>query len=133
MAIGSKLTGIFNLHFSITRSKQMTEEFKAEEKIDVEETAEATDEQSNWTEEFMVAGEELIATVKRLVHETAVRRLVIKNEARNLHLEIPLVVGLAGMALWPVYAALGVIAALSTDCTIMVVRAGAKEAETAAS
>ncbi|MCA9972504.1 MAG: DUF4342 domain-containing protein, partial [Anaerolineales bacterium] len=62
---------------------------------------------ASWTEEVVVAGEELVDAVRRLVNETTVRRLVIKNEARRIHLEIPLLLGVAGIALLPVYAALG--------------------------
>ncbi|MBE2198779.1 MAG: DUF4342 domain-containing protein [Anaerolinea sp.] len=96
-------------------------------KIHVDETEnEAHKEEESWTEEFVVAGEELVNFVKKLVKETTVRRLVIKNEARHIHLEIPLVLGVAGIALLPVYAALGLVAALVTDCTILVERTDEK-------
>ena len=75
-----------------------------------------------WTEEFTVAGNELVDFVKKLVTEATVRRIVIKNEARDIHFEIPLMLGLAGIALLPVYAALGLIAALVADFTILVER-----------
>jgi len=102
-----------------------------EEKVNVEEeTTETKQGQHSWTEEFVVAGGELVNVVKQLVHETTVRRLVIKNEAKNVHLEIPLVLGLAGIWLLPVYSALGLIAALVTDCTILVERTE-KKPETA--
>jgi hypothetical protein len=37
-------------------------------------------------------------------------------------MEIPLTVGLVGVALLPVWAAVGAIAALATDCSIVVER-----------
>ncbi|MCA9957444.1 MAG: DUF4342 domain-containing protein, partial [Anaerolineales bacterium] len=80
------------------------------EKIHVDETENEVHEEESWTEEFVVAGEELVGFVKKLVKETTVRRLVIKNEARHIHLEIPLVLGVAGIALLPVYAAVGLVA-----------------------
>lgn len=92
---------------------------KEEETIHVSE--EETRQNDEW-EEFVVAGEELVNFVKKLVHETAVRRLIVKNEKRNIHLEIPLAVGVAGIALLPVYSALALIAALVTECTILVKR-----------
>ena len=110
----------------------MSEEY--EEKIDVEEeaTAEGREKQS-WTEEFVVAGEELVKTIKQLVQEAGVRRIVIKNEAQRINLEIPLVLGVAGIALLPVYSAVALIAALVADCTITVERVEkAPESETAA-
>lgn len=85
--------------------------------INEEETTER-----RWTDEFVVAGEELWDTVKQLVHETNVRRIVIKNEARSVHLQVPLALGVAGIALLPVYSAVALIAALVTDCKILVER-----------
>ena len=78
-------------------------------------------------EEITVAGEELFGVVKKLINETAVRRIIIKNESRRIHFEIPLLLGVAGIALLPVYAALAMIAALVADCTILVERAEPKE------
>jgi hypothetical protein len=76
----------------------------------------------HWSEEFVVAGEELVDTVKKLMREVTVRRLVVKNEKMNLHLEVPLILGVAGIALLPVYSAMALIAALVVDCTILVER-----------
>lgn len=109
--------------------------FVDEEEIPVTEDAETTEEGKGWTEEFVVAGQELMGMVKKLVREATVRRLVIKNEKMNLHLEVPLVAGVAGIALLPVYSAVALIAALVTDCTILVERrepAHEKELEMAA-
>lgn len=103
------------------------------EKIDVEEEpkAESAEEKGKgWTEEFTVAGEDLMAKVKQLVHETSVRRIVIKNEAKRIHFEIPLTIGVVGIALLPVYAAVALIAALVVDCKILVERVE-KEPKTA--
>ena len=91
------------------------------EKIHVEEepTAEET-KNSDWTEEFKVAGEELVSAIKQLFHETNVRRIVIENEERNIHFEIPVLIGVIGIAALPVYAAIGMIAAVVAECTIRV-------------
>jgi hypothetical protein len=77
-----------------------------------------------WTEEFVVAGEELLTTVKRLVREANVRRIVIKNKEKRILIEIPLVLGVAGIAFLPVYASLALAGALMADCTIAVERVG---------
>lgn len=93
--------------------------------IPVVEEAEVPEEEvagKSWTEEFVVAGGELVDMVKKLVREATVRRLVIKNEKLNLNLEVPLVLGVAGIALLPVYSAVALIAALVTECTILVER-----------
>ena len=93
----------------------------AEEKIHVEDET-TTEEEQTWSEEFVVAGEKLWEKVKGLVHEAAVRRIVIVNEERGIHFEVPLTLGLAGMALLPVYASIAMIALLVVDCTIKVDR-----------
>ncbi|GAB4283175.1 MAG: hypothetical protein Kow0080_37190 [Candidatus Promineifilaceae bacterium] len=80
-----------------------------------------------WQEEFVVASEELWETVKRLLHETAVRRIVIRNEAKRINVELPLAFGIAGIALLPAYTAVALIAALVTDCKILVERVGSDE------
>jgi Flp pilus assembly pilin Flp len=74
------------------------------------------------TEEFRINGDQLLARVKELVHEGNIRRLIIRNESGTTLVEIPLTVGLVGMALLPVWAAVGAIAVLATDCTIVVER-----------
>ena len=73
-------------------------------------------------EEFKVTGDELLAQTRKLLHEGNVRRLIVKNEAGDTLVEVPLTVGLVGVALAPLLAALGAIAALVTHGTIVVER-----------
>lgn len=73
-------------------------------------------------EEFRLKGDELLAKVKQLIAEGNVRRLIIKNKDQKTIIEIPLTVGLVGIVLAPVLAAVGSIAALVSDCTILVER-----------
>lgn len=81
-----------------------------------------TTERGPHTEEFRVKGEELLAKARELIHQGNVRRLIIKNAEGQTLVEIPLTVGVIGAALIPVWAAIGAIAALATDCTIVVER-----------
>ena len=81
-----------------------------------------TTETLHRTEEIHVTGEELLAKARQLVHEGNIRRLIIRNEAGHTLIEIPLTFGVVGAALLPVWAAVGAIAALATDCTIVVER-----------
>jgi hypothetical protein len=74
------------------------------------------------TEEFRISGDELLAKAKQLIHEGNVRRLIIKNEQGHTLVEFPLTIGVIGAALLPVFAAIGAVAALATDCTIVVER-----------
>lgn len=72
------------------------------------------------TEDFKVKGDELVAKLKELLHEGNVRRVIVKNEEGNTLVEIPLTIGVVGALLAPVWAAVGAIAALVTDCTVTV-------------
>jgi hypothetical protein len=74
------------------------------------------------TEEFKITGDELLAKFKELVHEGNVRRLIIKSDSGITLLEVPLTIGVIGAALLPVLAAVGALAAVATDCTIVVER-----------
>ncbi|MGV9001716.1 MAG: DUF4342 domain-containing protein [Candidatus Saccharimonadaceae bacterium] len=73
-------------------------------------------------EEFKVSGEELMGKVKQLVHEGNVRRIIINNKEGKTLVEIPLTLGVVGIVLVPFFAAVGAIAALATECTIIVLR-----------
>lgn len=73
-------------------------------------------------EEFKVSGAELKEKVKELIREGNARRIIIKNEKGNTVLEIPLTIGAMGVILAPVLAAVGALAAILTDCTIVVVK-----------
>jgi len=74
------------------------------------------------TEEFRITGEELIAKIKELVNEGNIRRIVIKNEEGSTLIEVPVTLGVIGVLLLPVWAAIGALAAVATNCTIVVER-----------
>ncbi len=73
-------------------------------------------------EEIRVVGGELVRTVRELVHEGNVRRIVVMNERGETYLEVPLTVGVVGAVLLPVWAALGALAALATGFRIRIER-----------
>jgi hypothetical protein len=68
-------------------------------------------------ETIKVEGGQLIDQIKRLVHQGNVRRILIKQEDRTVA-EFPLTIGVIGIVLAPMFAAVGALAALLTDCTI---------------
>ena len=76
----------------------------------------------NQTEEFKLTGDDIIAKIKELVHEGNVRKIIIKNEEGQTVVEFPLTAGVIGVALLPMYAAIGAIVALAANCTIVVER-----------
>jgi hypothetical protein len=74
-----------------------------------------------WWETVEARSGELLDTVKRLIAEGNVRRVVVKQEGRTVA-EFPLTVGVVGAVLAPVLAAIGALVALLTHCTIEVER-----------
>jgi len=73
-------------------------------------------------EEFTVSGSNVVDKVKELLHEGNVTRISVKDEQGKTLLEIPATVGVIGTVLAPWLVALGVIAALVTNCRIVVER-----------
>lgn len=73
-------------------------------------------------EEYAVSGKNLVNRVGELLHEGNVIRVIVKDEMGKTLLEIPATVGVVGVVLAPWLAALGVIAALVTNCKIVVER-----------
>jgi len=74
------------------------------------------------TETIQVKGDNLMQKIKELVHEGNVRHITITSEEGNKLLEIPLTLGVVGVVLLPVFAAVGALAALVTDCTLEIER-----------
>ncbi|HJT55109.1 MAG TPA: DUF4342 domain-containing protein [Ktedonobacteraceae bacterium] len=79
------------------------------------------DQRPSYQEELQVMGEQLVSRVKELIHEGNVRRIIIKQEGHTI-LEIPLSVGVVGVIVAPLWAALGAIGALLAQCSIEVIR-----------
>jgi hypothetical protein len=76
------------------------------------------------TEEFRVTGDQLVARVQELLHEGNIRRISLRNEEGDTVVEFPLTAGVVGVALLPAWAALGAIATLAANLTIVVERRG---------
>jgi len=76
---------------------------------------------------FKVKGEELLGKIKEIIHAGNVRRIIIKNEEGKTYIEIPVTVGVVGVLLAPVWAAIGAIAALAGHFTIEVINREKKE------
>jgi len=72
------------------------------------------------TEEFRVNGEELLSRIKKLIHEGNIRRVIIKDKDGKTVLEIPMTFGVVGALIAPQLAAIGAIAALLTEATVVV-------------
>lgn len=72
------------------------------------------------SEEFRVNGEELLGRIKNLVNEGNIRRIIIKDKEGKIIFEIPLTFGILGALIAPQLAAIGAIAALVTEATVVV-------------
>src|SRR5215472_16214687 len=73
-------------------------------------------------EEFKVQAGDLVEKVRQLIHEGNVRRIIIKDQAGATFMEIPLTVATLGVIVAPVLAAVGAVAALLSDVTVVVER-----------
>jgi hypothetical protein len=84
-----------------------------------------------WKETIQVTGVQLVEAVKKIIHEGNVRRVIIKQGDHTVA-EFPLSVGVVGAVIAPILAAVAALAAVMTECTIVVERGddsepGAKE------
>jgi len=71
-------------------------------------------------ESFKVSGEEIFSKIKEIIKEGNARRVIIRNEKDETILEFPLTIGAVGAVVAPLFAAIGAIAALAVDYTIVV-------------
>lgn len=69
---------------------------------------------------FTVKGEDLLRKIKELIREGNVRRITIKDKDDKTLIVLPLSVGVVGVLFAPVLAAVGALAALVTECSIIV-------------
>ena len=72
-------------------------------------------------ESFKAEGDQVVDTLKQLIHEGNVRRVIVEHDGRTVA-EFPLTAGVVGLVVAPVLAAVGIIVAMMQDCTIQVER-----------
>lgn len=73
-------------------------------------------------ETFSINGEQLLKKVKELIAEGNVRKITIKDKSGKELMSFPVTIGVVGVVLAPILAAVGALAALVTECTIAVER-----------
>ena len=71
---------------------------------------------------LVVRGEQVLDTIKSLVTDVTVRRIVVKRRDGHRILDIPLVAGLAGTVLFWMWMPIPLITALAFECSIIVER-----------
>ena len=83
---------------------------------------------NTWTEEIIIAGNQLVDRVKQLMAEGNIRRLIIRKSTGETLLEIPLTAGVAvgGVVtiMTPILAAIGALAALLAEVKLEVIHTG---------
>jgi hypothetical protein len=82
-------------------------------------------------EEIKVQAKDLVDKVQEFIHEGNVRRIIIKDERGHTFLEIPLTIAAIGVIAAPVLAAIGGIAALVANFTLVIERTEPHNAEPA--
>jgi len=80
-------------------------------------------------ETFSINSESLMAKIKELIKEGNVTRIIISDKMGKDLLNFPLTVGVVGLLIAPMFAAVGALAAIVTECTITVEREVADETE----
>jgi len=78
------------------------------------------EEKKTGFEEFRVSGSEILDKIKEIIREGNARRIILKTEDGRTFMEIPLTVGIVGTLIAPVWAAIGAVAALASNLTIVV-------------
>ncbi|HTH82509.1 MAG TPA: DUF4342 domain-containing protein [Mucilaginibacter sp.] len=81
-------------------------------------------------EYFSINGEGLLNKVKELIAEGNITRITIADKEGKELATFPLTLGVVGVLLMPMLAAVGAIAALIGECTIIVERDDNKDADT---
>jgi len=71
-------------------------------------------------ESFKVSGDELLSKIKEIIKDGKTRKVIIKNEKDETITEFSLTLGAIGVVLAPQLAAIGAIAAIAKDWTIIV-------------
>jgi hypothetical protein len=71
-------------------------------------------------EEIEINSDDLVRRIKEIIHEGNATKVIIEDEKGKTLLEIPVTVGLVGALFAPWLAALGAIAAIATNCKIII-------------
>ncbi|WP_254846261.1 DUF4342 domain-containing protein [Sphingobacterium sp. CZ-UAM] len=80
-------------------------------------------------ETFQINGENLLQKIKEIIAEGNVNKISISDKHGKEIMNFPVTVGAIGLILAPVFAAIGAVAALLTECTITVERNSEKKEE----
>ena len=86
-----------------------------------------TEQKTCW-ESFKADGSAIVDKIKDLIRAGNVRRVIVEHDGRTIA-EFPVTVGVVGVVLAPIAAALGTLVALLQNCTIHVERVQSQPGE----
>ncbi|WP_166333653.1 DUF4342 domain-containing protein [Sphingobacterium chungjuense] len=81
-------------------------------------------------ETFIINGENLLKKIKDLIAEGNVRKISIADKENKEIISFPVTIGVVGIVLAPIFAAVGALAAILTECKITVERTSPAEEPT---
>lgn len=84
----------------------------------------------SFKETFTISGEDLIKKIKELIADGNVSKVSISDKNGAEIISFPVTIGVVGVIVAPVLAAVGAVAALLTECKITVERRTASSDET---
>lgn len=86
----------------------------------------AEEEKKEGTREeiFRVNQDQIVNKVNEIIREGNARRIIVQNEKGETVMEFPLSVGIVGVLLAPILAAVGALAAIVSKATIIVEKRG---------
>jgi hypothetical protein len=90
-----------------------------------------TNEKKTNQESFKVNGDEILSKIKEIIKEGNARKIIIRNDKDEMIMEFTLTIGAIGLALAPIFAAVGALTALASNCTIVVEKKESPDKETA--
>lgn len=74
----------------------------------------------SFKETFSVNGENLLKKIKEIIAEGNVTKISISDKSGKEIMSFPVTIGVVGVVFVPVFAAIGALAALLTECKITV-------------
>lgn len=80
-------------------------------------------------ETYNISGENLLKKIKELFNESNVTKITIADKNEKEIISFPVSIGIVGLVLAPVFAAVGALAAIVTECKIIVERKDAEPKE----
>jgi hypothetical protein len=78
--------------------------------------------ENTFKETFSMKGEQILNKIKEVVEEGNVRKISIHDKTGKEIMSLPLTIGVVGVLLAPVLAAVGALAAIIGECSITVER-----------